>query len=254
MLDKTQIGHNNPPKESELLVQRLRDEHNIPLNNAQKLIEAADRIPAIIEDDEIAGKATDYIKQLNGSKKTLEALRVSEKEPFLSLGRVVDGVFNAGIDAIEVAKKKALKPLDEHNKRKEAAERRRREEEAATQRKRAEEDRLAAEAMRKAQQTEVAAELTDKANIGEQVAATMQRGAEEKPCDMVKTRSETGATAILRTKWVGELSDILMLDIEALRYHIDPAALQKAINSFVSAGGRELRGANIFEKSETVVR
>ena len=71
---------------------------------------------------------------------------------------------------------------------------------------------------------------------------------------MAKTRGTTGAVSNLRTVWVGEMADIVMLDLEVLRYHISPEALQKAVNSFVKAGGRKLTGAKIYEKSETVVR
>ncbi len=48
--------------------------------------------------------------------------------------------------------------------------------------------------------------------------------------------------------------DVETLDLEILRHHLNPDALQKALNSYVTAGGRLLRGAKIYEKSETVVR
>ena len=64
----------------------------------------------------------------------------------------------------------------------------------------------------------------------------------------------TESMSSLRTRWVGELDNKAELDLEALRPYLGVDLLQKAINAFVAAGGRELKGANIFEKSEAVVR
>jgi hypothetical protein len=113
--------------------------------------------------------------------------------------------------------------------------------------------RIAA-AMEAAQQTETAAAIMDAAVIQEQTANRLDKEAEARPAELSRTRTETGALASLRTVWIGEIVDITALDLNQLRHHISPAALQTAINSFVKAGGRELAGAKIFEQSNVVVR
>ena len=79
------IGDNNPPNDAENLRLTLQDNHAQALTHAQQLIEAATRMPTVIEDDATADKASDFIKMLMGRKKTLETARVNEKEPYLSL-------------------------------------------------------------------------------------------------------------------------------------------------------------------------
>lgn len=247
------IGHNNPPTDAEALQQKLRDDHDKPLGRAQELVEATARLPEIT-DQESAGKVSDFIKQVTGCRKNLEAIRVNEKEPYLTLGRVVDGFFKTVTDSLDVAKAKAERPLGVFLKQQADAERRRREEEARIAREKAEEDALAAAALQRANQTDSAAVMLDQAVANEAVAEKLEHAAEAKPAELAKSRGTSGALASLRTVWAGELVDVNALDLEVLRHHIAPADLQKAVNSYVRAGGRVLAGAKIFEKSEAVVR
>ena len=254
MNDTATLGHNNPPNDAETLKAALAENNYNLLEHAANLCNAANRIPAEITEAETAGKAADFIKQVTGAKKKLEALRVSEKEPYLTLGRVVDGFFKGVIDPLDIATKKALKPLDAYNIRIAAEERRRREEEARIAReKQAEEMRVAA-ALEKAKFTEAANQVLDQAAASEAVAQTLQKEAEAKPAHLGHVRGESGARAALVTRWVGEVTDLAAIDLETLRHHLGPDAIQKALNSYVRAGGRELRGAKIFEESTTQVR
>lgn len=248
------IGDNNPPSEMELLTARLKMQHDKPLAYAGNLINAAERIPAEITDSETEQKAVDFIKQVVNSKKTLETIRVAEKEPFLTLGRAVDGFFKSVTDNLDAAKIKAQRPLDAHLKRKADEERRKREEEAKEARRIAEEQALVAAALEKAKQSEAANDMLSQATISDMGADRLEKMAEVKPSELAKARGTTGSVASLRTRWVGEVVSIADLPLDLLRYHISPDALQKAVNSFVAAGGRELKGANIYEKSEAVVR
>ncbi len=248
------IGDNLPPNSAEALQTTLAEKHYKILEGAANLVNAASRIPQVIEDDETAGKAGDYIKMVTGSMKNLEAERVNEKEPYLSLGRVVDGFFKKRIDELTGAKMTASRPLDTYLKKKAAEEQRKRMEEAAELRRQQEEQEKAAKMLADAQMQPQADKMLDQAVITEQVAKKAEASAVAKPADMAQSRGSSGSLASLRTVWVGELTDTLTLDLEKLRHHINPADLQKAVNSFVRAGGRELAGAKIFEKSETVVR
>lgn len=247
-------NHNNPPSDMELLQERLKNEHEKPLARAQQLVEAATRAPAEIADDETAGKTADFIKQITACKKTVETVRVAEKEPFLTLGRAVDGFFKRVTDELDVAKNTVQRPLDKYLKQKADDERRRREEAAREERRIAEEKALAAAALEKARQNDAAQDLLAQATASDTEANRLEKLAEVKPAELASSRGSDGAMASLRTRWVGELVDIEDLDLSKLRFHLNPEALQRAINSFVAAGGRELAGANIYEKSEAVVR
>lgn len=254
MENRLTIGGNNPPNDEELLRATLADRHAKALERAQTLIEAVERIPETCEDDTTAGKISDTMKMIAESYKTLEAQRVNEKEPYLKLGRSVDGFFKVTLDRLTQAKAKAQKPLDMFLRRKAEEERQARLAEAARLRQEAEAKAAQAAAEEQARMKAQAETTFVDARVTEQKAEAMQKSAEAKPAEMAQTRSSTGSLATLRTRWVGELVDVAHLDLEALRTHINPDALQKAVNSFVAAGGRNLRGASIYEKTESVVR
>lgn len=253
-METNPIGHNNPPTDAEILKTTLADKHSKLFSRANDLISAADRIPATIADADTAGKISDYIKQLTGSKKNLEAERVNEKEPYLTLGRVVDGYFKQTTDALDGAAMKAKRPLDSWLKLKAEEERRARVEEARLLREKQEQEERDAKMLQDAKLKPEADKMLDQAIITEQVAIKAEAAVQAKPAELAHSRGTSGALASLRTRWVGELVDVGAIDLEKLRHHLNPDALQKAINSYVSAGGRELSGVNIYEKSETVVR
>lgn len=247
-------GHNNPPSDAEILAQRLSTAHAEHLKKADDLIAAVDRVPETFDDAETAGKITDLIKMMTGSQKNLEAIRVQEKEPFLTLGRQVDGFFKEVYERVEKAKIKAQRPLTDYLKREAEKERIRREEEAKRLRLEAEEKlRLAAEAetanMPKAAETGFI-----EAQVTNQQAQAVQASVMAKPAALASTRTAAGGHASLRTVWVGNMTDRAALDLEQLRQHLSADAIQTAINSFVRAGGRELRGAHIREESTAAVR
>ena len=247
-------GHNNPPSEMELLPERLLNKNAIILIHADDLVQASFRIPARIDDKETAGKAGDYIKQLTGCIKKLEAERVSEKEPFLSMGRAVDGFFKVYTESLSAAKARAEKPLSDYLRRVADEERRARQAEADRLRKEAEEQAAAAQVFESAKMQPIADKAMDEAVNTEMRAANMAKAAEAKPAHLAQSRGASGSLSSLRTRWVGEIIDRDALDLEKLRQHIPLEALQKAVNSLVAAGGRELAGATIYEKSEAVVR
>lgn len=68
------------------------------------------------------------------------------------------------------------------------------------------------------------------------------------------TRGEAGSLTTTRKEWAGQMQDRASLDLEALRQHIPEDALHRAVQSFVDAGGRVLRGAIINEEIRTQVR
>ena len=88
----------------------------------------------------------------------------------------------------------------------------------------------------------------------EKHAAKVEQSANAKLSKLAQSRGVEGSTASLRTVWKGELIDRAALDLESLRQHLPESALQQAINSYVRAGGRTLKGAKIYEHSESVIR
>ncbi|MGE4043422.1 MAG: hypothetical protein AB7F35_01120 [Acetobacteraceae bacterium] len=244
------LGHNNPPTEAEIIRDRLADTHKAALAKADELIAAVSRVPATCEDEDTAGKISDLVKMLSAQHKTVEAARVQEKEPHLAAGRAVDGFFKAVTERLAVAKATAEKPLDAFVKAQAEAERKRRAEEAERLRLEAEAKAAEAEAMAGNNVKASDAMLTFAAHT-EQQAAKLE---EARPADLAKTRGSIGSVASLRTRWVGEVTNAAALDLEKLRPHFSADALQKALNAYVAAGGRELTGASIYEKSDTVVR
>lgn len=238
------IGHNAPPSPIEELRTELELETVKLRARRDDLLAGADRLPEAIEDEDTAGRVTEFVRLVNACAKAAEDERKRRKEPFLEMGRAVDGFFRAITDPLASAADKGKRLLTAYQRRKAEEERRRREEEA---RKAAEEAaRIAAEMQ--------SAEDLDAAIAREQQAKEAEKAAAAKAAEMSRTRGDYGAVASLRTVWVGEIVNRDQLDLEALRPHLATDALQRAVNAFVRAGGRQLRGAKIYEQSQTVVR
>lgn len=245
------IGHNNPPSDLELLKERLSTDNVLLLDHAKALVEACDRVPEIA-DAESAAKVTDFIKQINGAKKKLDERRVAEKEPFLVMGRMVDIFFKPQVDALDVAKAKPTRILGAWMDKVAAAERTRREAEAQRLREEADQRAKDAAALESADMGKEANKAMNTAIRTEAKAERFEKSVAS-GSGLAVSRGEQ-ATSSQRKRWVVEIVDVSALDLEALRSHLPPAALQQAVNSFMSAGGRELKGARIYEKTETVVR
>lgn len=252
------IGGNNPPSPIEALRAELAENSGKLIARRDELLSGVERAPAEIADEEICGKVADLVKMIMACHKASEAARVAAKEPYLEAGRAVDGFYRAITDPLEKARKTLDQRLTAYQRRKAEEERRRREEEAARQRAEAEAARRAAEeAEAKARDERDLADAITAEEIARQAvadAAMAQRAAEAKPAELSRSRGDYGAVASLRTRWVGEIADRDALDLDALRPHLPIDGLERAVNAFVRAGGRELRGAKIYEVSTTAVR
>ena len=258
------IGDNRPPDEADPLHEHLLETHGALIERASQLIgDLADRCPGEITDDDANEKASDYVKELTGCMKAMEAIRVSEKEPFLRAGKTVDGFFK-NIDAQLQKVKKGVARIKTLYERKKADEERRAREAAERQaREVAETARLAAEAADKAAMD--AQELTEsalddaidaekKAEQAEKDLVQIARDANAKAADLSRSRSAKGAVSSLRTFWDYKNLDRAKIDLEPLRHHLPLAAIESAVRAFVKAGGRDLEGVEIFENTESVTR
>lgn len=252
------MNTNNPPTDANPLKDRLAQDYASNIDRRDELLEAVDRVPNPITDEDDAKKVADFIKLLAAAKKDADSHRVSEKEPYLSSGRTVDGFFKAITDPLDNAKKSTEKILTSYQLAKAAAERRARQEEERRLREEAERVRLEAEhAAREAQtegQLEDAIAEEEMAQAMEAAALAAEKDADANKAELSRTRGDEGAVASLRTFWDFKNLDRDTLDLETLRQHIPEEALKSAVRSYVKAGGRTLSGVIIFENATSVVR
>jgi hypothetical protein len=254
------LHHNNPPPDllvGDALRDKLAGENGDLIRRRDDLLAAAGRIPAIDSDD-IAGRVSDYIKQLTALTKAAESKRTDAKEPYLEGGRNIDGFFRAITDPVAKAKTAIERRLTDYLREKEARARREREEQERLAREAAETARREAEVRARAladEQSLQAAIAAEKA--AETASADLVKAAQAaavKPAELSRTRGDYGAVSSLRTQWVFEGIDRAEIDLEALRFHIPADGLEKAVRSFIKAGGRELRGTRIHETTVASVR
>lgn len=254
------LNHNNPPPDllvGDSLREKLQDENRDLLKRRDELLAAAQRIPPIDSDD-IAGRVSDFVKQLTALNKAAETKRTGAKEPYLEGGRNIDGFFKAITDPVEKIKNIVQISLTKYLRDK--ADRERHE--------RMEQERLAREAAAKAQreadeqaralaneqQLAAAIEAERAAEVAQADAVKAVQAAEAKPAELSRTRGEYGSVTSLRTEWVFDDLDRATLDLEALRPYLPTDGLEKALRAFIRAGGREIKGARIFETTAAVVR
>ncbi len=256
MSDAPEIGHNDPPSP---VLEGLRENYQTELARAQELTVAFSRSPTVIEDDETAGKVGDFAKQFAAVIKSGEAAHKKEKEPYLTNGRIVDNFFKAQlVEPMRKLKDELMQRLTVYGQAKALEERKVRE--AAEKEAR----EAAAEAAKKAAEAEAAMETetevddalvaAEKAQAAEEAARRAKEAAEASNAELSRTRGQRGSVVSLTTTMKGELISREALDLEALRQHISEDALEKAIRSFVKAGGTELAGARIYEHTSATGR
>jgi hypothetical protein len=120
-------------------------------------------------------------------------------------------------------------------------------------------ERQERERQARAEAEAAAQRIRDEQSLARAIAAeaeldTAVREAAAKPAELSRTRGEYGAVASLRTDWTFRDLDRAELDLEMLRQHIPTDGLEKAVRSFIRAGGRTLAGVVIFEETGAVVR
>lgn len=236
----------------------LYEEINAIASRKDALLDSVSRVPALVTDEDTAGKVADLTKLIAACIKNAEADRVARKEPFLEGGRVIDGVFRGITEPLTRAKADVERRLTLWQREKAEAERRRREEIARQVREEAERQRKEAEEAERKARTETDIDAAISADTlaaqREADAIAAQRAAEARPAELSRQRSDYGAVASLRRFWDMEGLDRDALDLETLRPFIPLDALEKAVRAFIRSGGRELRGCRIFENTATTVR
>ena len=101
-----EIGHNEAP-DGDSITLRLTEKHADLIKRRDELLAGAARAPAVIPDEETAGKMADFVqKQIDTFLKRAKVVHTDEKEPYLSGGRSVDGFWHGLIDSLDAAKVK----------------------------------------------------------------------------------------------------------------------------------------------------
>lgn len=258
MTEQAEMGHNNPPSDVELLIERLNFDYIQLMQRRDELSEAASRAPGKITNSDEEGKVTDFVKQINALVAKSKATFKLEKEPFLEGGRVVGAFFDKVSAPMESVKKDMINRLSAYQREQAAIERKAREAAERKAREEAEAARLAAEARAASIESDTdmsaAIEAEDVARKAEYEAAAAQKATEVKAAGMHTGRGDYGGSSSLATRWDFAELDRTTLDLEALRQHIPQDALEKAVRAFIKSGGRKLAGVRVFENQKTVVR
>lgn len=244
------LGGNSPPSQLETLQQQ----HATLLDVANKRMANAARIPKVCATEDMAAKITDMIKLLNSARSEIEKTHKIEKAPWLEGGRVVDGLFNPLVKKLTDAAREAGKPLTTFQLAKAAEVRRKAEEEAERSRLEAEKHANAGAALESENMHAAAGVAFAEAEAYDKRAENAEAVQEAKPSQLVQTRTKSGAVASVRTRWVGEVTDLAELDLNTLRYFFSPDALQSALGNYIKAGHRDLKGAKIYETAAVGVR
>lgn len=239
-----QIGDNLPPI--------IAGDYSELQARIASLIESFERAPQTIDTDDVAEKVTDLTKMLKEATRKAELARKTEKDPYIEGGRKIDAYFSSMAEPAEKAAKDLEKRLGSYRTYKAEIERKRLLEEAAKAR--AEAERVAKEAaeLEAAGMQDVANETMASAQKTEATALRLETASDNEKM-LGKVRGEYGKT-VMTKRWVFEVEDYTKVDIVAVARYLDPAAIDKAIRSYVANGGRELKGVNIFEQESVSVR
>ena len=155
----------------------------------------------------------------------------------------------------ERAKAEAQRKADDAKRLKEEAEERARQEREAAQE--ALEKRRAAEAeAREAKadervETRIERESLADAVNAEKRAVKFERRADAGSADLSRSKSDRGTTGSLSETWVATITDYDAIPLEKIRGFIHREAVEKAVNLFVKAGGRDLPGV-VIEKEDNI--
>lgn len=97
-------------------------------------------------------------------------------------------------------------------------------------------------------------EAIDAAVRADKQADKKEEKAGASPAELSRIRGEAGSVSSLRTFWSFRNISRGELDLEQLRAHLPIGALETAVRSFIDAGGRSLKGVEIFEDQTTTTR
>ncbi len=197
------------------------------------------------EEEEAAAKARqDEIDRLKKEKEDRENADREQKR------KDREAIEKAERDAREADRIAKQKIKDEEEKTKQIERDKKEQEKAIKEKERlAEEEKKEAERAAKFQEREAAHNFKQ----AEKLEAQANRMDKIDAVDG-RVRGEQGSLSTTRVDWTGHIVDREVLDYGPLLPHIKTEALNDALKSYVKAGGRQLRGAAIYEDTKLQVR
>lgn len=258
------IGHNRPPvvdfyRDANALLPDYLVTDNVAITKrCDELMAAYGRAPAVIENDEIAGKTADFIRQIAACVKVAEDKRKADKEPTIEAGKLIDTFFSGVKTTLNGASTDLTTRVTAYLQKKARDElARRAEEERVAQAEAARIQREADEAAA-AVTTETTLETAivkeEQATEAQQVAQKASAAVHVRPAELSRTYSTGGSVASLKASWVGTIVNRETLDLNALRPYFTVAELEKALRAAVKAGIRKIEGAEIKEETKAGIR
>ncbi len=177
------IGDNRAPEGAALMMRLAEEYRNLPAR-LEELLGSLDRAPQIITTDEQNKQASDLKKELRTLRKTAEAAREKEKEPFWTAGKQVDGWFAKIRAPAKVAMAKIIERKTAYEREVAAVEQRRRDAEERKAREEAEAraveaERLLREAAVREEEAKVAREKLEREAAEREAKAAAERKARE---------------------------------------------------------------------------
>lgn len=275
------------------VTENLQIEHSNLAATIDEIQDEARALPDVVEDEDNLSVFAASIKRHKDSAANIEALRVGIKERFLRACNSVDAYFfglsdrlirptgSRGRSArpgsadvlqtrVDTYMQEKLRREQEERRRREAEERRRaeearrREEDArrAQQQADARAARARTEETRRARQAEAdaAAAAAASAAAAAETAVDTARDARvdalARPADMVRTRTDRGATVTMGREPFARIEDRNLLDKEKLWPFINEAALLVALRSWAKTTGhsQQMPGAEVGFRNKTQVR
>lgn len=235
MTDETTagIGHNLPPFET------IKQRTDALIDTANRWITERGEIA----DEDMAGKANDFLTQLRAEFKAADKERKAEKQPHLDAGKAVDAKYKPVTERLEKAAnaiKKMLTPWLQKKQREEEEAQRSAQEEA---RAKAEAEAKRAEELAKegnAIDAEIAAEEAEQAvKAADKIAEAPVRAG---------VKGELGRTASLRTTYYGEIADFDKC-LDHYKGHVAiRETLEKLVNADIRAGTHTIPGVRVKQQ------
>lgn len=253
---------NAPPVEkTKTLEEQVRERHAPFLKSAQDWIDSVARAPEVIPDDATNEKIGKTVQELIKARTKAETHHKAEKAPFLESGRVIDGIFLAGVSKAAQAAQDKLEGRQRVFLRKKAAEETARlEAEAEKHRLEQEAEQSASEAALRAAEKaqdkgdfqaaeealETAAAHEEAAQAAQVTAEAAETRAEGPVQDVLRVHSSLGVTISGKTEYVPTfLGDRSKVDWAVIGPYISEEILLKAAKAVVKTGRHEIGGFKI---------
>lgn len=242
------IGHNNPPADADLLAERLATEYDLERSMTDSLTSRT--LPETVEDEKQAGVIADYVKAVVSHRTSLQDIHKREKAPFWKACGIADEWLRDQVRSLEGAQAKAMQLAQVFIDRKAAEERKRLADLAKLQHEKARAIEVQAQVHADAGIADTAQELQQHADNMHAKAEMIRDHATTAPTNRLATARGVTGSISSTDKWVGEVEDRAIVEVNKLLPYISEKDLQRYIDAFVKAGGRDLAGVKIHQVSQ----